>query len=80
MYMGGVALGDNVNNRRRKLLLNARYEALFRSVWTENQAWLDVSPVGREFGSKDYERLEQREPVSRRQSVETASIPGRVNE
>ncbi len=23
----------------------------------EEQAWLDIVPVGREFGSKDYERL-----------------------
>ena len=24
----------------------------------EEQAWLDVAPVGREFGSPDYERLQ----------------------
>lgn len=32
-----------------------------RNIWrrsAEEQAWLDVAPVGREFGSSDYERLE----------------------
>lgn len=33
-----------------------RGERLWRSK--EEQAWLDVAPVGREFGSPDYERLQ----------------------
>lgn len=33
-----------------------RGECLRRS--DEEQAWLDIAPVGREFGSPDYERLQ----------------------
>ena len=32
-----------------------------QKVWSrseEEQAWLDMAPVGREFGSPDYERLQ----------------------
>lgn len=31
-----------------------------KSLWrsAEEQAWLDVAPIGREFGSPDYERLQ----------------------
>jgi hypothetical protein len=48
------------NNKRRiyKLLHN---HFLGKSPWSrsaEEQAWLDVAPVGREFGSPDYERLQ----------------------
>lgn len=46
------------NKRRISRLRNGQ---LTRKVWlrsAEEQAWLDVVPIGREFGSPDYERLE----------------------
>lgn len=49
--------------RRRKerisqLFYNRFYGAvLWRSA--EEQAWLDAVPVGREFGSPDYDRFDQ---------------------
>ncbi|WP_341909980.1 hypothetical protein [Polaromonas sp. YR568] len=46
------------NKRRISQLRNGQFN---RKVWpwsAEEQAWLDVAPVGREFGSPDYERLE----------------------
>lgn len=51
-----------MNNRRNKgriyTLFYHRFhgERLWRSK--EEQAWLDVTPVGREFGSPDFERLQ----------------------
>ena len=46
------------NKRRIYQLFNNRFhgQILWRSA--EEQAWLDVAPVGREFGSPDYERLQ----------------------
>ncbi|MBT3066717.1 hypothetical protein [Rhodoferax sp. U11-2br] len=40
-----------------------------RFIWRseEERAWLDMVPIGREFGSPDYERLEQ-EDHQRRQA------------
>ena len=39
-------------------LLHGRiYSTLFMWRSQEEQAWLDIVPVGREFGSKDFERL-----------------------
>lgn len=46
-------------NKRRICQLFYRHfhgKVLWRSA--EEQAWLDVIPVGREFGSPDYERLQ----------------------
>ncbi|MBK9236741.1 MAG: hypothetical protein IPO19_12185 [Rhodoferax sp.] len=45
------------NKRRVALLFDGRFHGSF--VWRsgEDQAWLDIAPVGREFGSPDYERL-----------------------
>ena len=45
------------NKRRVALLFHARFHGSF--VWRsgEDQAWLDITPVGREFGSPDYQRL-----------------------
>lgn len=46
------------NKRRISQLRNGQFN---RKVWpwsAEEQAWLDVAPVGREFGSPDYERLQ----------------------
>lgn len=45
--------------RRRKLQIYARYRLRGRCWLTaEDRAWLNMVPIGREFGSKDYERLE----------------------
>lgn len=46
------------NKRRINRLRNSQtlQKAWVRSA--EEQAWLDVVPVGREFGSPDYERLQ----------------------
>lgn len=46
------------NKRRINQLRNrqAPQKVWFRSA--EEQAWLDVAPVGREFGSPDFERLQ----------------------
>lgn len=40
-------------------LFHGRFHCAF-FIWrsVEEQEWLDVAPVGREFGSPDYERLE----------------------
>ncbi|MDP2817703.1 MAG: hypothetical protein Q8O29_05385 [Polaromonas sp.] len=50
----------NTRKRKRRIytLFHHRFhgEQLWRSA--EEQAWLDVAPVGREFGSWDYERLQ----------------------
>lgn len=44
------------NKRRVIRLFRGRFrKMLWRS--SEEQAWLDMAPIGREFGSKDYERL-----------------------
>lgn len=47
------------NKRRVSRLFHDRFHGpvLWRSV--EEQAWLDIVPVGREFGSRDYHRFEQ---------------------
>lgn len=50
----------SLRKRKRDInhLMHGRiYSILF--VWRsrEEQAWLDIVPVGREFGSKDFERL-----------------------
>jgi len=53
-----------VNCRKRKRQISRLYDARLHgpsSTWpsAEERAWLDITPVGREFGSPDYERLEQ---------------------
>lgn len=48
-----------MNSRRRKGQIYARYRQRGKFLLTaEDRAWLDMVPIGREFGSKDYERLE----------------------
>lgn len=48
-----------MNSRARKRTIYARSRLSGRFWLTaEDRAWLDEVPVGREFGSKDYERLE----------------------
>ena len=51
-------MNTRMNKRRIYGLFYHRFhgERLWRSK--EEQAWLDVAPVGREFGSPDYERLQ----------------------
>lgn len=51
-------MNARMNKRRIYRLFYHRFygERLWRSK--EEQAWLDVAPVGREFGSPDYERLQ----------------------
>lgn len=48
-----------MNSRSRKRRIYARYR-LRGKFWltAEDRAWENMVPVGREFGSKDYERLE----------------------
>ncbi len=45
------------NKRRVSRLFYGRFHGQVRWRSAEEQAWLDVVPVGREFGSPDYERL-----------------------
>lgn len=51
-------MSTRTNKRRIYTLFHSRFHG--QSLWIsgEEQAWLDVVPVGREFGSPDYERLE----------------------
>lgn len=50
-----------MNARRRKTLISQLFSARFRGppIWrsAEERAWLDAVPVGREFGSPDFDRL-----------------------
>ena len=50
-----------MNARARKRCISQRFYGRFHFsfVWrsTDDHAWDNIAPVGREFGSKDYERL-----------------------
>lgn len=51
-----------MNSRKRKRIVGKLFLSRFnhpRFLWrsSEEQAWLNMVPVGREFGSPDYERL-----------------------
>lgn len=61
-----------MNSRNRKRWIYARFRLRGKRLWltAEERAWLNVVPVGREFGSKDYERL----------SILDAYTQGRINE
>jgi hypothetical protein len=53
-----------MTQRRRKQTVNTRFQNRFynaRFTWmsAEDRAWENMAPVGREFGSPDYERLAQ---------------------
>jgi hypothetical protein len=39
-------------------LFHSRFHGQFRWLSNEERRWLNVAPVGREFGSKDFERLQ----------------------
>jgi hypothetical protein len=51
-----------MNSRKRKFhvlrLFQSRFHGRFRWLSNEERLWLDVAPVGREFGSKDFDRLQ----------------------
>lgn len=51
-----------MNSKKRKLrvlrLFQSRFHGRFRWLSNEERLWLDLTPVGREFGSKDFERLQ----------------------
>jgi hypothetical protein len=46
-----------MKNRIKKRRIYDRHQVSYIRRTAEEQAWLDMVPVGREFGSKDYERL-----------------------
>ncbi|OYY32331.1 MULTISPECIES: hypothetical protein [unclassified Polaromonas] len=46
------------NKRRISRLRKGNFNPKVWSRSEEEQAWLDIAPVGREFGSPDYERLQ----------------------
>lgn len=46
------------NKRRISRLRKGKFNQKVRSRSEEEQAWLDMAPLGREFGSPDYERLQ----------------------
>lgn len=49
-----------MNSRTTKRRIYARYRLRGKTIWltAEERAWLNITPIGREFGSKNYERLE----------------------
>jgi hypothetical protein len=65
-----------MKNRLKKRQICERYRN--RPLWwtAEERAWFDMVPVGREFGSKDYERLSQLDALADAAAV----APNRVSE
>jgi hypothetical protein len=53
-----VDRSTRINKRRIYRLFYHRFHGEFLWRSKEEQAWLDVASVGREFGSPDYERLQ----------------------
>jgi hypothetical protein len=51
-------MSTRINKRRIYRLFYHRFHGKFLWRSKVEQAWLDVAPVGREFGSPDYERLQ----------------------
>ncbi len=51
-------MSNRTNKHRIYALFHGRFHGRIFRRSAEEQAWLDVAPVGREFGSPDYERLE----------------------
>ncbi len=51
-------MSTRTTKRRIYQLLHSRFNGTTLWKSAEEQAWLDVAPVGREFGSPDYERLQ----------------------
>lgn len=54
-------MSSRSNKRRVRNLFHGRFHLKF--IWrsAEDYEWLNVSPVGREFGSPDYDRLMQQD-------------------
>ncbi len=52
-----LRMNNRSNKRRICMLFHGRFHGPF--IWrsTEDMAWDNLAPVGREFGSPDYERL-----------------------
>jgi hypothetical protein len=48
-----------MKNRLKKRRIYERYQNRYAQWIAEDRAWLDMVPIGREFGSKDYDRLSQ---------------------
>lgn len=51
-------MNARMNKRRIYSLVSRRLHGQCWRRSAEEQAWLDVAPVGREFGSPDFERLQ----------------------
>lgn len=50
--------GDaEMKNRIKKRRIYKLYQSYYTQLTAEDRAWLDIVPIGREFGSPDYERL-----------------------
>ena len=52
-------MGARSRKQRIYRLFHGRFHGKFLWRSAEEQAWLDLAPIGREFGSPDYERLDQ---------------------
>ena len=55
-----------MNSRKRKRSVSQLFHARFHSSrffwrWAEDRDWVNMVPVGREFGSPDYDRLMQQD-------------------
>jgi len=64
-----------MNARKHKQHIYQRWSSI-RTVFRrskEEQAWLDIAPVGREFGSPDYERLMEEDALKQKKNSATAS-------
>lgn len=50
----------NSRTNKRRIYTRFHHRVHGKRLWrsAEEQAWLDMAPVGREFGSPDYERLQ----------------------
>jgi hypothetical protein len=58
-----------MKNRIKKRRLYARRKSWYIPLISEDRAWLNMSPVGREFGSPDYERLAQLDALANTAAV-----------
>lgn len=50
-------MSSRSNKRRIANLLYRRFHSAFIWQSAEDREWLNATPVGREFGSPDYEKL-----------------------
>ena len=78
-----------MNSRKRKRFVHRLFHGRFHNrdfVWrsAEENAWLNTAPVGREFGSPDFERLMQQDYVAMRAKVsslveECSTLPAKAD-